>query len=257
MALITLLTDFGTGDPFVGVMKGVILRRFSAARIVDLGHGVSPQDVVEASFWLERSYRWFPSGAVHVAVVDPSVGSARAAVVGCAEGYLFVAPDNGLLGFLDPEKAVFRSIDPARLGLPEPSATFHGRDVFAPVAADLASGQLEFEEVGEEVELSAPPVALRPEVDGKTLRGTVVAIDHFGNLITNIDGELVGGPGNARVRLGKMERPLARTYSDGAPGDYVAVVNAFGTVEVARRDSNAATSLEVERGTEVVVTKNS
>ncbi len=250
--IVTLLTDFGVEQPFVGVMKGVIYGRFPAARIVDLAHGIQPQNVAEGSFWLERSYEWFPSGTVHLAVVDPGVGGERAALVAESGGHAFVGPDNGLFGFL-PADAEYRRVDARKLGIPEPSNTFHGRDVFAPVAAELASAKLGFDAVGPKHTPAAAPALGRAKANGDRVQGEVVAIDRFGNLITNIEQSLLKGWRSPRVKIGKMERALERTYSDGAAGEYVAVINAFGTVEIARRNGHAAESLELGRGAPVTV----
>jgi S-adenosyl-L-methionine hydrolase (adenosine-forming) len=148
--IVTLLTDFGSSDPFVGVMTGAILSSFPAARVVDLCHGILPGAVAEAAFWLERCFPWFPPGSVHVAVVDPGVGSERRILGASVSGHLFLAPDNGCFGprLLTASRAEFRSVDLERHGLSAASATFHGRDIFAPIAARLASGALGFAELG-------------------------------------------------------------------------------------------------------------
>ncbi|HEX7669082.1 MAG TPA: SAM-dependent chlorinase/fluorinase, partial [Polyangiaceae bacterium] len=188
--VIVLLTDFGTVDPFVGVMKGAVLTRCPEATLVDLSHEVPPQAVSEGAFLLERCFRGFPEGSIFVAVVDPGVGTERRALVVSAHRRSFVGPDNGLLAAtasLDPEAQAF-VIDPNRLGLVVPSHTFHGRDVFAPVAAELAAGRLAAADVGvRTLDLSPDdrPVSVR-RVD--RVEGVVVTVDRFGNLITNIDG---------------------------------------------------------------------
>jgi S-adenosylmethionine hydrolase len=243
--LITLLTDFGLHDPFVGVMKGVILARFEEARIVDLCHAIAPQDIVQGAFWLERSYGWFPTGTVHVAVVDPGVGSDRAALAVRSCGHIFVGPDNGLFGGLiaSDSSAEVRAIDLGRLGLPPPSATFHGRDVFAPAAAEIAAWKLAFADVGPEHPAAVGPVVPVPSKRGDRIDGCVVSVDRFGNLITNVDAALLVGISSPIVGVAGIERPLVRTYSDGSPGDYLALVGSFGTVELAMRDGNASLAL--------------
>ena len=253
--IVTLLTDFGLGDPFVGIMKGVILGRAPGARIVDLTHGIPPQDVRAAAYWLARSYRWFPEGTVHVAVVDPGVGSDRAAIVARAHGHTFVAPDNGLLWDVlarEPHAEV-RRIDPPALGLVVASHTFHGRDVFAPVGAELASGRLDFDRVGPTL---ANPVAAEwaaPERDGDVVRGRIVCCDHFGNLISDIDRALVVDLGDVRVSIAGRDLRLHRTYADVAPGAALALINAFDSLEIAVRDGDAAATLGVKPGAAVEV----
>ena len=251
----TLLTDFGTVDPFVGVMKGVIVSRCPGAQLIDLTHGIAPQAVAEASFWLERSFRWFPADTVHIAVVDPGVGTERRAVALRAHGHVFLAPDNGLLGGIassDPARQC-RVIDWVSVGLPTPSATFHGRDVFAPVAAELAAGRLVYENVGAVVGDWKPSLVASTRNEGGVIVGEIVTVDRFGNLISNIDTDALSELVEPIVEVGPVRRPLSRTYADTAPGDFVAVVNAFGTVELAVRDGSAADSLELGRGTEVRV----
>ncbi|HWO12599.1 MAG TPA: SAM-dependent chlorinase/fluorinase [Polyangiaceae bacterium] len=249
--IITLLTDFGLSDPFVGIMKGVILSRFRAASVVDLCHGIPPQSVADGAFWLERSYRWFPPGTVHVAVVDPGVGSERRILAARRDGHIFLAPDNGLLAAsLTGVGAELRALDPGRLGLPAPSATFHGRDVFAPFAAELASGGLAFADVGAPA-IAEPCVLAAPRLEAGALCGAVVTVDRFGNLITNLDRTSLEATGARRVLVGGREVPLRRTYADVAHGELLAVINAFEVLELAIRDGSAERQLGLGRGTPV------
>jgi S-adenosylmethionine hydrolase len=257
--LITLTSDFGLQDPFVGVMKGQILARFSAAAIVDLTHEVLAHWPVEAGFWLARAYRYFPAGTIHVAVVDPGVGGARGIAVVEGDGHLFLAPDNGLLGSVVETLAapVLRLLSDsfvASLGVTRPSATFHGRDIFAPVAAELAAGRVSPEALGDPVEELVPGWLEAPTASAGHITGAVVTIDHFGNLITNIDGALVSTLARAQVRIGGVDIPLRRTYSDVRPGDYLALINSFGVLEIARAEQSAAEGLGLARGAPVTVT---
>ncbi|MCC6997962.1 MAG: SAM-dependent chlorinase/fluorinase [Deltaproteobacteria bacterium] len=257
-ALVTLTTDFGLSDPFVGVMKGVILARLPEATIVDLTHGIPPQDLMAGCFWLSVSHGAFPAGTVHVAVVDPGVGTARRALVARAGGHLFVAPDNGLLGPLlhDPASEL-RTIAPEtlqRLGLSR-SATFDGRDVFAPVGAELAAGRLRLEDVGPEarpvVSSALPPARISPQ----KVVGVVAVIDRFGNIISNIPAAALtmAHLEAPLVCVGKQQLGLSRTYGEAGPMEYLALINSFGHVEVARASGDAASALGVISGTAVVV----
>jgi S-adenosyl-L-methionine hydrolase (adenosine-forming) len=250
--IITLLTDFGLSDPFVGIMKGVILSAFPTARVIDLCHGIPPQSVAEAAFWLERSHAWFPPGSVHVAVVDPGVGSPRAIVALAAAGHYFLAPDNGLLApsLLASPGAVARAVDLDRLELRPHSATFHGRDIFAPLAARLASGALPLAALGEPIE-PLPCVLTAPSSDGACIRGAVVTVDRFGNLITNLGRDLVESNRARHVLLGDRAIPLVRAYADARPGELLAVINAFDVIEIAVRDGNAEERLGLGRQTSV------
>jgi S-adenosyl-L-methionine hydrolase (adenosine-forming) len=249
--IITLLTDFGLSDPFVGIMKGVILSRFRGASVIDLCHGIPAQSVADAAFWLERSYGWFAPGTVHVAVVDPTVGSTRSILAVRAHGHLFLAPDNGLLAasLTGPGAEVLR-VDASRLGLSPPSATFHGRDVFAPIAADLASGAIGFADVGAPAQ-AAPCVLGAARVEAGAVRGEVVTIDRFGNLITNLERGALEAVGARRVSIGGREVALRRTYADVAPGELAALFNAFEVLELAVRDGSAERQLGLGRGTPV------
>jgi S-adenosyl-L-methionine hydrolase (adenosine-forming) len=247
--IVTLLSDFGTKDPFVGVMKGVLLARCPRLSIVDLAHGVAAQDVVEGGFWLARCFRWFPPATVHLAVVDPGVGSARAAVAVSAHGHFFVGPDNGLLALAAGGGEV-RAIELSALGAGEPSATFHGRDVFAPAAAELAAGK-PFAQIGPLTRLVVAAPIAAPQTLAGELRGAVVSVDHFGNAITNIGAELL--PARAVVRVGGEELPIVRTYSELPPGKLGALLSSFETLEIALRDGDAASALGLGRGSAVVV----
>jgi S-adenosylmethionine hydrolase len=184
-----------------------------------------------------------------VAVVDPGVGSDRQALAVRSCGHIFVAPDNGLLGGLiaaDPAAEV-RSIDRRKIGLPPPSATFHGRDIFAPAAAEIAAWRLSFVDIGPDNRAAVGPVVPAAKRSGDRIDGTVVTVDRFGNLITNIDVALLQGLVSPIAGIANLERPLVRTYSDGVSGDFVALVGSFGTVEFARRDGDAAASLALGR----------
>jgi S-adenosylmethionine hydrolase len=253
--LVTLLTDFGLRDPFVGVMKGVLLAAHPSLSIIDITHGIGPGAVAEGAFWLERSFRYFPAGTVHCAVVDPGVGSARAAVVLAAERHYFVGPDNGLLAELTLRTAhhELRTIDPRRHGLTETSHTFHGRDVFAVLAGRLATRQLAFDDVGDLTQLSVPsPVpGIVSEPDGFV--GNLLTVDHFGNLITTLRASEVLPQAGAAFRLqvaGKMLRSV-RTFTEAEPGELVALVGSFDTIEIAVRDGSAAARLQPVPGASV------
>lgn len=245
--IITLTTDFGMKDPFVGVMKGVILSRHPQATIVDLTHGIEPQDVREAAFWISRSYSYFPAGTVHVAVVDPGVGTSRAILAVEAHGHIFLAPDNGLLGGVMRGARVFRVESPELEA--KASATFHGRDLFAPIAAELASGRARLETIGAPF---TPKVssALEPASRHEgALHGTVISVDRFGNLITNVDR--FDAPADVIV-AGRTAR-LVRTYGDAAPGELIALSGSFGALEISIAGGDAAAVLGVRRGAQVIV----
>jgi hypothetical protein len=253
--VVALLTDFGTDDPFVGTMKGVVLTRCPDATLVDLAHGVSPQRVEEGAFWLERSVGFFPEGTVFVVVVDPGVGSSRRAIAASSGGKVFVAPDNGILSLAlacDPA-AIVHAIDTDALGLAVRSRTFHGRDVFAPVGAEIAAGRLAVSGVGPRCDALAPLSASRLTRSPGVVEGTVISVDRFGNLITNVTVDDLKALPDARVELGQVRLPISQTYSDVKPGALVALVDAFDVLEIACRDGNASRLLGAERGAPVTV----
>jgi S-adenosyl-L-methionine hydrolase (adenosine-forming) len=254
-AVVTLLTDFGTRDPFVGVMKGIVLSACPGASIVDLTHEIEPQRVRDAAFWLGAAYPWFGAGTVHVAVVDPGVGSARRALVARADDQLFVAPDNGLLEVVRRKAQRFeaRVLDPAALGLSVRSRTFHGRDVFAPVAGRLAAGALSFEDIGAVVDPLPSALVPQPRVGERSAEGEVLLADRFGNLLTNLDAEALPRLSVATVRVADRELRVVGTYAELQPGAVGAVVGSFGQLEIVRRDGSAAAELGIQSGAPVRV----
>ena len=256
--VITITTDFGHQGPFVGVMKGCMLSRFPGARIIDLTHEIVAHWPAEAGFWLARAFSYFPAGTVHVAVVDPGVGTARNIIAVRAGGHTFLAPDNGLLANVAARAApavIVRlgTVELAHLGVHRPSATFHGRDILAPVAAELAAGRCEIEQLGETVTSLVPSWVDDPAVETRSVSGVVITIDHFGNLITNIDAALIERFRLPLVHAGNHSFPLLRTYGDTRPGEYLALINSFGVVEIARAEDSAAEGLGLSHGAPVVV----
>jgi S-adenosylmethionine hydrolase len=256
--VVTLTTDFGLKDPFVGVMKGRLVAGFPDVRIIDLTHEIPAHWPAEAGFWLARSFRYFPVGTVHVAVVDPGVGSDRSIAAVEVEGHLFLAPDNGLLGPVveSAPRSVARHVAAtllARLGIYAPSATFHGRDILAPLAAAVAAGRLQPAELGEVTTELVPGWIEEPTATGGQVSGTVITIDHFGNLLTNIAARHLEALAHPVVRVAGRELALRRTYSDVRPGEYLGLINSFGVLEVARAERSAAEGLGLARGAPVTV----
>jgi S-adenosylmethionine hydrolase len=255
--LITLTTDFGWREPFVGIMKGVMLSRAPSLRFVDMAHEVSAFQPIEAGFWMSRAVRYFPPGTLHVAVIDPGVGTPRDLVIALTEGQAILAPDNGLLAPLAARGSVERIIrvNTTRLvqyGVSDISATFHGRDVFAPLAAELAAGRCDPSELGEEVDslnMTGWP-ATRPRADGG-VQGVVVAIDRFGNLISNIEASAVMALDHPTVYISGLSLPLQRTYGESAAGEYLGLINSFEVLEVARARGSAAQGLSIAIGTPI------
>jgi S-adenosylmethionine hydrolase len=253
---ITLTTDFGDAGPFVGVMKAVILRFAPGAPLMDLTHRVAPFRPGEAGFWLSRCYRQFPAGSVHVAVVDPGVGTGRAILACAFDGHTFLAPDNGILPMIAGSGTRLHALSPdwaGRRDWPAPSHTFHGRDIFAPLAAAFFTGSARPADIGPAVARPVP-AAVPPAVRGPSgVTGCVAAIDTWGNLITNIDGESIADLKNPRVSVGHRDLRLTTTYGSAPPGALMALINSFGTVEIAWREGNAAEMLHLGHGAAVAV----
>ncbi|HKV12136.1 MAG TPA: SAM-dependent chlorinase/fluorinase [Thermoanaerobaculia bacterium] len=252
MGILTLLTDFGTEDYYVAAVKGTVLSRAPGAAIVDVSHQVPPGDVETAAFLLAAAAPSFPAGTVHLAVVDPGVGSGRRIVLAQTEKALFLAPDNGLLSpFLD--RARVFSVERQDLFLPGPGRTFHGRDRFAPVAAALLSGHSP-EDMGPEI---ADPRRLPGELPRREpgrLTGRVVHVDRYGNLVTDIPaGWLPGAP--CRFSVGPRSTTLFAThYAEIPPGEPAALPGSLGTIELSLNGDGLARRWGVERGARAEVT---
>jgi len=245
---IVLLTDFGHRDPFVGVMKGVILSRAPRAAIVDLCHGIAPQDVAAAALAVKTSVPYFPAGSLFVAVVDPGVGSPRRVLWARSRDKQFLGPDNGIFSWLAGEEKIieFRSVVNERCFLPEVSTTFHGRDVFAPVAAALSEG-LPPAELGPAVD---DPVVLpwpAPRSTKTSIAGTILSFDRFGNAVTNLPSALV--PAGARLsHRGRDLGPLRSHYAEVPPGRALAVAGSAGLVELSLRAGDYAAATRARKG---------
>jgi S-adenosylmethionine hydrolase len=243
--IVTLLTDFGTADGYVAEMKGVLLTANPDLTIVDVAHDVAPQDTEGARLALARYWRRYPPGTVHVVVVDPGVGTGRAAIAVESDGRFLVGPDTGVLS----PALLATAAQVVRLRIPRgASPTFHGRDVFAPAAAELASGVAPAS-LG--VPLADPVVRRTPEPhrasDGGIV-GEVIHVDRFGNAVTNLLA-----PHGGTIDVAGHTLDLLRTYADVPAGGYVALIGSSGLVEIARRDGHAANSLSLARGTPVVL----
>ncbi|HET8798230.1 MAG TPA: SAM-dependent chlorinase/fluorinase [Thermoanaerobaculia bacterium] len=239
---IALLTDFGTRDPYVAAMKGVLASR-TEARVHDLSHEIPPFDVLGAAWFLGTIVRYWPEGTIFVCVIDPGVGTERRIVALESEGRIFLAPDNGLVTFAGEGRAF--AVTSEKLFLPHGSNTFHGRDRFAPVAAALANG-LPIEEVG-------PPLAritrLRyeaPRYEEQGVEGTIVAVDRFGNAITDVEASRIPfAPFGLRVRDLTIER-MEKNYGDAAPGAFL-IVGSSGRIEISVANASAAERLDLRR----------
>ncbi|HLZ52964.1 MAG TPA: SAM-dependent chlorinase/fluorinase [Verrucomicrobiae bacterium] len=260
MHLITLTTDFGTRDWFVGTMKGVLLGINPRAAILDLTHGISPGDIRAGAFALMAGCRYFPKGTVHVAVVDPGVGSQRRAIAVHTTDYFFVGPDNGVLSWALARERIkaIRQLENPKHFLKTISRTFHGRDIFAPVAAQLSRG-LPLRQLGKElkdfVRLPWPkPTEQRGEVHGE-----IIYIDRFGNAITNIGTELIAGglQGLCEVTGKRKVRCVLAPFYGAVPANSpVAVIGSSGFLEIAVNGGSAAKRFGLDTGTTVIVRRS-
>jgi len=256
--IITTTTDFGHRGPFTAIMKGVILGRFPDARVVDLIHDIPAQWPPEAGFWVSAAYRYFPAGTLHLAIVDPGVGTERGILIADCDGHRFMAPDNGLLARLlsqHPDADVYRLNNDVleRLGLGTPSSTFHGRDIFAPVAAELAAGRIQPGDIATQVDEWIPDWIDEPQVEADHVSGVIVTIDTFGNLISNIEKDWLERFSRPRVQFAGLTLSLVETYGRVTPGDYLALINSFDVLEIARAEGHASKGLGAERGAPIRV----
>jgi S-adenosylmethionine hydrolase len=254
---VTLLTDFGTRDGYVGAVKGVIARAAPGVTIDDVSHDIPPGDVWSATYAVARYWRLYPEGTVHLAVVDPGVGTSRRALACEADGRFLVAPDNGVLSRVLDEATRWTAVEARHVELPAdvrtgPSATFHARDVFAPAAAHLASG-LELERLGPALSDPTRLAEPRPVREERGGRGVVVAVDRFGDLLTNLPGGWIA-LASSRIEVRGESVRLRRTYAEAAPGELIALVSSDGRIEIAVRHGSAAARLGARRGTVVRLT---
>ncbi len=257
--IVTMLSDFGIRDTYVAQMKGVTLSIAPGAKIIDLTHEISPQDVIEGAFQLATAWQSFPAGTAHVAVVDPGVGTSRRAIAFRFEGQYFVLPDNGLcsfvLGSAEPDEAVV--LDRPASRRETVSFTFHGRDVFAPAGAQIARG-MNLQDLGSPIDTDSIIRLAFPDVEHGpgSVRGPVVSIDHFGSCRTFIRPEdLPGAPDRVTLRCGRaVIRGIVHTYGDVPEGRTLALFGSYGGLEISVRGGDAAKAWELERGMPVEVT---
>jgi S-adenosylmethionine hydrolase len=258
--IITLTTDFGSSDHFVGSMKGVILDIVPEAQIIDICHSVQAFDVLDGALTISQAYSYFPTRTVHVVVIDPGVGTARRPIVASCDKYHFVAPDNGVLSlvYAREQRMHVRHVTSEHYFLQPVSNTFHARDIFSPVAAYLAKevDSLKFgEEVEDYVRFSAP----KPKAaDENRLRGVVLKVDRFGNLITNVtpqDAPMLFAGGKAfKIVVGSREITEIRSaYAEGAPGEVIGVLGSMGFLEIAVNRGAAAQVTGAGKGSDVTI----
>ena len=257
--LITLTTDFGLNDHFVGTMKGVILDIVPEAEIVDICHAVQAFDVLDGALAIAQAYSYFPNGTVHLVVVDPGVGTARRPILLSTGRHYFVAPDNGVLSLVygREERLLVRHINAEHYYRQPVSTTFHARDIFAPVTAYLAKG-VEAAKFGEEISDFVRFNAPKPKpVDAQTLRGVVLKVDRFGNMVTNFTPQDVPAlfqaePPAFKILVGKREISEIRSnYAEGAPNAVFGILGSMGYLEIAANRAAAAQIIGVGKGSEV------
>jgi S-adenosyl-L-methionine hydrolase (adenosine-forming) len=257
--IITLTTDFGYKDPFVGIMKGVILGINPSVTIADLCHNISPQNILEAAFALETSFKFFPHKTIHVVVVDPGVGSMRRPILVATDYHYFIGPDNGVFSRIYPltESLTVIHITSEHYFLPQKSATFHGRDIFAPVAAWLSRG-IDIVNFGEAVsDYVTLPVPMPISPSKNILEGEIIYADRFGNLTTNISADKIDGLGSGntvkqlKILVKGKEAPLKTHYAEVQDKELYSLINSFGYLELFTNGSNAASDFNLAVGEKV------
>jgi S-adenosylmethionine hydrolase len=264
MSIITLLTDFGLNDEYVGIMKGVILSVNPSVTLVDINHNIDPHDIIQAAFTIKSSYKFFPKGTVHVVVVDPGVGGSRAIIAIEMAGHTFLAPDNGILTLLIEERNIDKIIrvDNKKFFLKSISQTFHGRDIFAPVSAHISSGT-KINNIGtpinknDLVKLSIP----EPRISGKgELIGSIVSIDRFGNLITNIDSNCLenfcrqNADKKPEIKIDNSKiSGLSKSYGNSALNSPLVIIGSRGCLEIAINCGSAKKYFKAEKGDTITV----
>jgi S-adenosylmethionine hydrolase len=257
--IITLTTDFGLQDPYVGQLKGALLKGCPSATLIDITHAIPPWDVVTAAVAIRTSYGFFPLGSIHLIVVDPGVGSQRAILAAAGDGHFFIAPDNGILSLLaaDHKIETVHRVEDSAFFPTSVSPTFHGRDIMAPVAAALARGRALCD-----FGAAVPPQALAPTIvpsavqEPGCLRGHVQSIDHFGNIRTTLrvgHGHLDPAVFDFLEISGRRITQLARTYNEVPVGALIALIDSSGYLEIAANQASAAQILGGSRGARVTV----
>src|SRR5271167_4689138 len=257
--IVTLTTDFGLSDPFVGIMHGVVLNIHPETTVVDISHAVHSYDLLDGALTIAQAYRFFPPRTVHVVVVDPGVGSRRRPIIVETDDHVFVAPDNGVLSLVEAKEPKFsvRHITAERYFLQSVSQTFHGRDIFAPVAGWLSKGVAPSEfgpEISDYVRLQMPAVE---RIGDNNLRGEVLKVDKFGNLITNISAQTVpalfgaSAPAFSLLLAGQTITRLCASYAEGSEEEFFAIAGSSGYLEVAARQASAAEKLGAGAGTPI------
>ena len=259
-SIITLITDFGLQDGYVGVMKGVMAGINSSANVIDISNTITAQDTFQAACVLGNSYNYFPKGTIHVVVVDPGVGSERKIICLKTKNYLLLAPDNGVLSFViaKEESASIREVTNYKLFLPKLSNTFHGRDIFAPVAAHLSNG-VDHKDLGEKIvkvkKIDLPKPILSP--DGK-LTAEIIYVDSFGNLITNVNKEVIDRmkvePERVSIAMGRRRiNGICSSYSDVGDNEALAIFGSSGYLEISVNLGNAGDILKLKKGDKLVL----
>ena len=253
--MITLLTDFGNSDFYVGSMKGVLLSINPHIQIVDITHNLSSQNIEQGAFLLKQVYHYFPKGTIHVVVVDPGVGSNRNIITVETEKYLFLAPDNGVLKYIYDDYSDYRVIavtNPTYF-LDQVSTTFHGRDIFAPVAGHLSLG-VDIRDLGEECSDYCKPEIIKPVREKNKIKGEIMYIDSFGNCITNIEKEIIKEKGKLQITIkDKILLGIKSTYSAVKRGESLALLGSSGMLEISLNQGNAHKRLGIEVGDKVVI----
>ena len=260
MAIITLLTDFGIADEYVGVMKGVILSLNPSVNIIDITHQIDPQDILHAAYTIKSSYKYFPPGTIHILVVDPGVGSRRAIIALKADNHIFLAPDNGLLSLIidKAEENLIISIDNPKYFLNQVSKTFHGRDIFAPVAAHISKG-ISLKNIGTPVNKNELTYLnmIKPFILSNTIKGSIISIDRFGNLITNIDYNLIKKlktSENIKIILhNKKICGLSKNYKSTNMKSPLAIIGSNGYLEISVNCGNAEKYFGAEKGDKIKI----
>jgi len=261
--IVTLTSDYGARDAFAASIKGVILRINPQVQIIDISNDIAPVDIWEGAYTLWSAYKYFPKGTIHLAVIDPGVGSGRRPIIVVTEGYYFIGPDNGLFSLIyqDAERLRVHQITSSHYFLSNPGPTFHGRDIFAPVAGWLAKG-IPSGNFGDEITDYAKLNIPVPKGTQNTIEGHVVHVDRFGNIITNITYNHIQpilpegtGPGIATVSIaGKEIKGLKKFYAEARPAEPGAIINSSGALEIFLFKQNARTALSVKRGDPVRLT---